>query len=148
MNSNLLPTKYRLVLLLFILFGGCSNISEKNPLEPKNEENKTSEITYTSVIESIIGPDGSAGCRIQCHDGTLGIKNGWTYNAMVNIPSTTGMDLISPTDTTNSYLYLKIKGSEGIEGERMPFGNMTYFDEQPDELHLIRDWILKGAPEE
>ena len=100
-------------------------------------------ITYDADAGPIIGPGGTAGCLGSCHG-----NNGWTYQAIVDVSSGTGMNYITPGDTLNSYLYLKIKGGPGISGSRMPRDNQTYFDNQPGELGTIRDWILQGAVEQ
>ena len=46
----------------------------------------------------------------------------------------------------NSMLYLKCAG-EHSTGDRMPQGSPNYFDNNPDKLQLIYDWINFGCIE-
>lgn len=98
--------------------------------------------TYATHVAPIIGDDRSAGCLGSCHG-----NNGWTYDAIVNVQSSTGKNYITPGDTLNSYLFLKIKGDPGINGGRMPQNNPLYFDNNPDQLNIVRKWIIQGAIE-
>lgn len=52
--------------------------------------------------------------------------------------SSTGVPLVKPGDADGSYLYQKMLGAEGIEGELMPMGEDPLPAEQ---LALVRDWI-------
>lgn len=105
----------------------------------------TASVTYNANVGAIIGPSGSAGCASGCHSFVT--AGGWTYANIVNVASTTGMNYITPGDTTNSYLFMKVKGSSGISGTRMPRNNPNYFDSNPDKLAILRQWILDGAQE-
>jgi len=50
---------------------------------------------------------------------------------------------IKPGDPDASYLFLKMQGQAGtIQGERMPLGGAMV---TPDDLDLMRVWILEGA---
>ena len=51
-----------------------------------------------------------------------------------------------PYEPNQSLLYTKCSG-EHSEGERMPQDELTYFDEHPDKLQLIYDWIIFGCVE-
>ena len=51
-----------------------------------------------------------------------------------------------PYEPNQSLLYTKCSG-EHSEGERMPQDELTYFDEHPDKLQLIYDWIIFGCLE-
>lgn len=102
-------------------------------------------VTFDADIDPIIGPSGSAGCSASCH--TNFSSSGWTYDAIVGISSSSGMNYISPGDTLTSYLYLKITGASSISGSRMPASNPTYFDNNPEQLATIATWIMQGAQE-
>jgi len=86
---------------------------------------------------------------IGCHD-PIGRQQGMVlkapgaYTNVVGVPSTEMPSLprIAPGDPTNSYLYRKIVGA-GITGDRMPQGGPYLSDAQ---IKLVRDWILRGAP--
>ncbi|MCH8010432.1 MAG: choice-of-anchor D domain-containing protein [Candidatus Marinimicrobia bacterium] len=103
--------------------------------------------TYSTHVAPIIGSTGSAGCLSSCH--TFVTSSGWTYDAIVNVQSSTGngKNYITPGDTLNSYLYLKIIGDASISGSKMPADNPSYFDNNTDQLNIIREWIIQGAIE-
>ena len=50
---------------------------------------------------------------------------------------------ITPGDTVNSYLVMKIRGDSGIQGSPMPLGN---FPLPTAEQRTIIDWVAIGAP--
>tara|TARA_A100001011_G_scaffold369238_1_gene424367 strand:- start:11 stop:418 length:408 start_codon:yes stop_codon:yes gene_type:complete len=54
--------------------------------------------------------------------------------------------VVIPNDPINSLLYLKCAG-EHSSGDRMPQGSPNYFDNNPDKLQLIHDWISLGCIE-
>ena len=54
--------------------------------------------------------------------------------------------IVVPFDPENSLLYTKCSG-EHIDGDRMPQDNLNFFDNKPDKLKLIYDWILYGCLE-
>ena len=51
-----------------------------------------------------------------------------------------------PYEPNQSLLYTKCSG-EHSEGERMPQDELAYFDDHPDKLQLIYDWIIFGCLE-
>lgn len=52
--------------------------------------------------------------------------------------SSTGAPLVKPGDPEGSYLYQKMLGAQGIEGEPMPMGEDPL---PPEQLAVVRDWI-------
>jgi cytochrome c1 len=54
--------------------------------------------------------------------------------------------IVIPFDPENSVLYTKCSG-EHTDGDRMPQDNLNFFDNHPDKLQLIYDWILYGCLE-
>lgn len=84
-----------------------------------------------------------------CHDtsGGLNLTAGNGYGSLVNVASTaTGcgsFKRVTPGDPDRSSLILKLEGTTC--GTRMPRNNQTYFDQHPDQLVLVRSWILAGA---
>lgn len=82
-----------------------------------------------------------------CHDGSQmpNLSEGLAYINIVNISSSVGLSYIEPGDTSRSYLYLKITGANGINGARMPQGQLPLSD---SDIMLIRLWIESGAPGE
>ncbi len=53
-----------------------------------------------------------------------------------------GMCEIKPGDPDQSYVIWKVEGHSGIQGARMPKDRTPM---TPDDLHLLRQWILEGA---
>ena len=52
--------------------------------------------------------------------------------------------VVVPNDPINSMLYLKCAGEHSV-GDRMPQGSPNNFDNYPDNLQLIYDWINFGC---
>lgn len=73
-----------------------------------------------------------------CHDSSDEDLNLEELSPLIGAKATTGAELIKPGDPNASYLYLKMLGAEGIEGDSMPLGDDPLPDEQ---LNLVRDWI-------
>lgn len=93
----------------------------------------------------------AAGCTASsCHGGSagglsLGSDAATNYDTLVGVASSCNLlNYITANDTTNSHLFLKIKGNQAC-GNRMPANNPNYFDSNADKLHLIRVWITEGA---
>ena len=83
-------------------------------------------------------------CTI-CHDSSADL-NLEDPSALVSLKSeASGKPLVVPGDANASYLYLKMIGAEGIEGESMPMGDDILPDE---ELAKVSGWInAMAAPE-
>jgi len=85
-----------------------------------------------------------------CHDGTsFPDMTDPAYDNIVDVASVElpTMNVITPGDTDNSYLYHKINGTQGDaggSGNRMPLGlpELT-----ADEITTIGNWIDDGAPQ-
>lgn len=83
-------------------------------------------------------------------NGNLSLAMADAYANIVDKPSDDipGMNLITPKDPENSYLYLKVARTPaeimtaGGSGGTMPIGGML----MPDQLALIEQWIAAGAP--
>ena len=54
--------------------------------------------------------------------------------------------IVVPFEPEQSLLYTKCSG-EHTEGERMPQDNLNFFDNKPEKLQLIYDWIHFGCLE-
>tara|TARA_Y100000588_G_C14123546_1_gene868322 strand:- start:704 stop:1114 length:411 start_codon:yes stop_codon:yes gene_type:complete len=54
--------------------------------------------------------------------------------------------IVNPYEPDESLLYTKCFGNH-TSGERMPQDNLTYFDEHPEKLNLIYNWIHYGCLE-
>src|SRR5262249_51904784 len=72
------------------------------------------------------------------------LSDGMAWSNIVGVPSMEDPNLprVAPGNPDGSYLILKLQGSAGIVGERMPFGG-PYLSQA--EIDVIRKWILDGA---
>jgi hypothetical protein len=129
-----------------LLLVGCGKLKElpTAPGGPGEPIDQTA--TFTRVQNEVFTPTCAA---IGCHDPLghqqeLILTAGRAYAQIVNVNSTemAGLKRVLPKDQTNSYLYRKITGA-GITGDRMPQGGPYLNDAQ---IKLVRDWILRGAP--
>lgn len=81
-----------------------------------------------------------------CHDASDDVLNlEAAPSSMIGKASSIGTPLVVPGNPGGSYLYMKLVGAEGIEGESMPMGD----DPLPvEKLTAVRDWIsgLAKAP--
>ncbi|MFT5355564.1 MAG: hypothetical protein ACI9KE_002783 [Polyangiales bacterium] len=60
-----------------------------------------------------------------------------------------GERLVVSGDPEGSWLYRKMAGLQGEDGGGlMPAGRRSDWDELPDDVAFVRDWILEGAPAE
>jgi hypothetical protein len=73
-----------------------------------------------------------------CHEAGGESPNLEDARALIGVASSTGKPLIDPGNPNNSYLYLKMVGAEGIDGDSMPLGDDPLPVEQQT---VIRDWI-------
>ena len=103
---------------------------------------------FTYSFATDIAPLFSSDCST-CHTtGSLGGLTGITTwdnlvsVASVDFPST--YELVTPFDSANSYIYMKVIGDAAIDGNQMPNGGpyLSTADEQ-----MIADWIDEGAPQ-
>lgn len=86
----------------------------------------------------------------KCHSGAgapegLQLDPGHSYAMLVGVPSTEqpGVLRVDPSNPDSSYIVLKLQGSPGITGARMPFGG-PYLPQAT--INVIRQWITDGAP--
>ena len=54
--------------------------------------------------------------------------------------------IVVPFEPEQSLLYTKCSGAH-TEGERMPQDDLNFFDDKPEKLQLIYDWIYFGCLE-
>ncbi len=75
-----------------------------------------------------------------CHDASDDLNMEVAPSQLVGLKSeATGQSLVTPGNLNESYLYLKMLGAEGIEGDPMPLGDDMLPQEQ---LDAVKDWIL------
>lgn len=97
------------------------------------------------VIQNIF----NAHC-ISCHSGSTppqgqNLSDSLAYLNIVDVAShqQPAIKRIAPGDTTNSYLIMKIQGSPGISGLRMPRNGPPYLTTA--QIDSIRSWVFNGA---
>lgn len=150
MNTNRMPVRPGPASLLILLAAGGLLITaacgELKTLPTQPEEPPDPTATFTRVQNEIFTPSCALG---GCHDAAgqqqgLVLSAGSAYTMTVGRRSTElpSLDRVAPGVPDASYLYRKLAGVS-ITGERMPFGGPYLADA---EMKLIRDWILRGAP--
>ena len=84
-----------------------------------------------------------------CHSGTtraggLSLQAEDIATAIVDVPSEARPDykLVAPGDPVNSYLLMKMRGDEGIAGDRMPPARAL----EEEQIALVEEWVEDGAP--
>lgn len=136
-----LKLKYFVLLFLLITVAACKDdIVESTPAV--NEEDNNNEMAKFSYIQANVLNTSCA--TSGCHVAGAQTPNltGNSYNSIVNKQSSSGLDYIEPGDPNSSYLYLKITGTEGISGSRMPLGSSAL---SQNVIDSIRVWIENGA---
>jgi hypothetical protein len=133
--------------LAFALMLSCGKLNEfKSPTDPGGGGPVDPTATFTRVQAEVLTPTCAT---LGCHD-TLAqqeqmvLTPARAYAALVNVSSVQMPSLkrVTPLDPANSYAYRKVTGV-GITGERMPQGGRPLDEAQ---LALLRNWILRGAP--
>jgi hypothetical protein len=145
--------KPRVLLALVMLSAtaiGCdeklSSIAGPSPdLEP----------TFSSIQRDIFeATDGSGRTScVTCHSNTgrtpsggLNLNHDVAYDQLVNVAvrEKAGATRVVPGDAANSYLVMKLIGTSGITGRRMPFNGPPYLTD--GQILIIERWIATGAP--
>lgn len=132
-------TRWLWLAALAACLGGCSDQGDPTDGEPDGA------ISYAGDIQPIF----SASCASNdCHGGPepalgLSLVAGSSYANIVDQPSLQRPDLrlVLPGEPDSSYLYLKLVGTAGIDGARMPFGGTL----PQASIDRIGDWIARGA---
>lgn len=99
---------------------------------------------FQSIQDNVFTP-----ICVHCHSGAaapqgLQLDAAHSYALLVGVPSaeSSGLDRVQPSDPDHSYLVLKLQGSSGIVGARMPLGG-PYLPQST--IDIIRQWITDGA---
>ncbi|MEZ4699596.1 MAG: hypothetical protein R2834_04645 [Rhodothermales bacterium] len=128
------------IALFVLVLAGCEKDDPVGP-DPNNQT-----ATFTDIQNTIF----TTSCALSgCHAGAspqqgMNLSAGQAYANIVNVPSNENpqMNRITPNDPDNSYLFLKISGTN-ISGSRMPLGGSPLSD---DKIAMVREWIEDGAP--
>jgi len=103
--------------------------------------------TLQAVQVAIFTPRcATSGCHTSGGPFGLDLSSGVTAGNTIGVPSAElpGFERVTPFDSTNSYLYMKISGDPRILGDPMPEQGPLL---TPQQLQLIADWINTGAIE-
>jgi len=115
-----------------------------NPITPGGGGSGPLTADFQSIQDNVFTP-----ICTRCHAGAgapegLQLDANHSYALLVGVPSTEQPNVlrVSPGNPDSSYLVLKLQGSSGISGQRMPFGG-PYLPQST--IDVIRQWISDGA---
>jgi hypothetical protein len=135
--------------LLGISLAGCAGNGDGldqngNPIGPGGSSSTPLTADLASIEVNVFTPICS-----RCHIGAgapegLQLDAAHAYDLLVGVPSVEVPSLlrVDPGMPDESYMVLKIQGSSGIVGVRMPFGG-PYLPQST--IDVIRQWITDGA---
>lgn len=133
-----------LILVIFTqLFYNCSDrIVESTPSVDENENQNQEMILpkFSDIQEKIFNKS----CALSgCHAGAANpnLSNN-SYTRIVNKQSSVGTNYIEPGDPDNSYLLQKVRGSNNINGSRMPLNSSML---SQNKIDALVEWINNGA---
>ena len=108
--------------------------------DPDPGDDGGGEVVTFAQVQDVF--DGSCSCHLA---GTFpNLSAAQSYLSIVDGASSQGMPLVDPGDPGNSYLFLKIAGTDGIVGGRMPFGGPPFLT--AGQIDAVEAWIERGAP--
>ena len=98
--------------------------------------------TLSSIQREIFNPSCVEHHGDHAFEGDLDLRDGQSYSQLVNHPAfQVPLDRVEPNDPQNSYLMLKLEGTTGIVGDRMPPSAPL----SSAQIDVIRQWINAGA---
>ncbi len=135
--------------VLCLAMCGCAGDGVSDPAGP--EPTCTDEAPFRATLPCIQQLVFTPTCAVAgCHLGPgaqqdMDLSEGLAHSSLVGIASTEILLLrrVKPGDPEGSYLIHKLEGRPGIVGDRMPLGGPFLTLE---EIGVIREWILAGAP--
>lgn len=136
-----------------LLVSGCSG--EDSPAGPTGTTDGDAPdgdggqaVTLARLSEEIFTPRcATSGCHAGNNPAAnLSLQAGEIAAAIVDVPSAAKPDykLVAPGDPVNSYLLMKMRGDEGIAGDRMPPARAL----EAEQIALVEAWVEAGAPVE
>jgi hypothetical protein len=115
-----------------------------NPITPGGGSTESLTADFKSIQDNVLTP-----ICTKCHIGAsapegLQLDQTHSYAMLVGVPSAEqpGVMRVDPGNPDSSYLVLKLQGSSGINGARMPLGG-PYLPQST--IDVIRQWISSGA---
>jgi hypothetical protein len=133
---------FLLLLLSLVIISCADSITESTPsIDEVNDDNNVAP-TFSDIQNNIFNQSCAfSGCHVSGAVNPNLSSN--SHSNIVNKQSSTGMLLIKPNDPDNSYLLLKMIGSSGIQGSRMPLNSSPL---SQDKIEALTEWINNGAP--
>lgn len=125
---------------------GAPTTGDTAPVTSDSETATVTEdmVTLSEVQTQVFTPS----CALaHCHDAeaqdrpVLVAGSAWSEIVGVESSAVNGAILVVPGEPTSSYLAMKLNGTTGIDGARMPFGGSL----DPTLVTLVEKWILGGA---
>lgn len=114
------------------------------PLSPGSGTTPPLTADFQSIQDNVFTP-----ICVRCHSGAaapqgLQLDAAHSYALLVGVASNEvpSLERVAPGDPDSSYIILKLQGSSGIVGARMPFGG-PYLPQAT--IDVIRQWISAGA---
>ena len=140
---------YRYFLLLVVVCAGCTAGSGRGLDANGRPIGEAPDPGDLPTLDNIQARVFTPVC-VQCHVGAaaprgLRLDSANAFNDLVNVPSQEVGSLlrVEPFNPDDSYLVRKVEGTASVGG-RMPLGGPPL---PAEDITLIRDWILDGAPE-
>jgi len=137
-----------LPLMMAMALAACGSKKEG---DAKDSADASAASAQPSLFEAEIAPMLQTHCAV-CHltgqeAGNMSLVPAKAVAALVNVKSTEAPALtrVVPGDPDNSYLIMKLEGTQdkhGGVGAQMPFGAPPL---SPDQIAKIRKWIADGA---
>ena len=130
--------------LLALVTTACSDrvTTSTEMVFDEREAPPADEVTFTSIQENVLDVSCAlSGCHANSEYPNLAASQ--SYASIVGKPSSAGIDLVTPGDPDNSYLYVKIAAGPNMSGARMPRGSAPL---PAETIAAVREWIERGAP--
>lgn len=133
-----------------LILAACGENDPLGPPMPQPDTTTTRSVvanpSFSTVVTEIFSRRGctASSCHGSATSAGLGLVTD-PYGSLLDIASTQvpSLDLVTPNDTVDSYLVIKLEGTDPrIQGQRMP-RNGTPLD--TIDLNNIKNWIKSGA---
>ena len=128
-------------LVLVMLAGGCTDkVPPPAPVVTISETPDSVQAVFTARC-------AKAGCHVT-GTAVFGevLETGRSYATTVNVPAgeRPALTRIRPFQPDSSYLVMKIRGTPGITGSRMPLDGPPFLS--PADSSTLVNWVKAGAP--
>jgi hypothetical protein len=156
-NRGLLYQIMLVVMLGALAIAGCyggddtggrgSGTPQQTPTEPPSQQPSSVPVSFSADIQPILTQSCTSCHNATTRSGGLVLDAGVAFANIVQVPSgqVPSQNYVESGAPDRSYLFRKLTGAPGISGSRMPRNDPTFFDRNPDQLELVRQWIQEGA---